>query len=206
MTQQKYFVIGLPRTGTTSVCVAALNLGFQTAHTVYTKKGLESAEFIADTPIYCDFKELDTQFPGAKFILLTREKSKWLPSIKQLLQRMYVNISRQDGGFHPGLKRSIQTVFEPFTLDNIADDAFLAHCYERHLSNVTRYFSERPADLLTLDVSQPHAYSEFCRFVKKTTLQSGFEVINKGGKVTAWNSIHHPLKVPSTRNGKVDLH
>lgn len=202
---QKYFVIGLPRTATTSVCVAALSLGFKTAHTIYTQKGLAEAELLADTPIYCDYQKLDQQFEGAKFIYLTRDLTLWLPSIKQLLKRMIVNINRDDGGFHPSLKRSIKTVFAPFNEQNIEDDAFLKDAYERHFEAAKAYFNGREQDLLILDVTDENAFERFSTFLG--CKQSGrFDVINQGGKVTAWNGIKSPLKIPSTRNGKVDLH
>ncbi|WP_320819085.1 sulfotransferase, partial [Thalassolituus sp.] len=40
----KIFIIGLPRTGTTSISVALLELGFLVAHTAFTKKAFEVAE------------------------------------------------------------------------------------------------------------------------------------------------------------------
>ena len=49
---QKIFIIGLPRTGTTSVCVAMLELGFYVAHTAYTDRSFTEAQVIADTPIF----------------------------------------------------------------------------------------------------------------------------------------------------------
>ena len=81
MTKQKIFIIGLPRTATTSVCVAMLELGFKTAHTAYTNQAMNDAQVIADTPVFCDYQLLDKTYPNAKFIYLTREFSSWLPSI-----------------------------------------------------------------------------------------------------------------------------
>jgi len=59
--KDKIWIIGLPRTATTSVCVAMLDLGYKTAHTSYTKTCFKHAQVIADTPIFCDYQQLDKQ-------------------------------------------------------------------------------------------------------------------------------------------------
>ncbi len=91
---------------------------------------------------------------NSQFIYLEREASLWIPSIKQLLQRMHHNITRDDGGFNPYLKRCYQQIFEPFTLENINDDSFLNDCYLKHKSSVLQYFMARKSDLLVLDISK----------------------------------------------------
>jgi len=205
--KQKIFIIGLPRTSTTSVCLATLNLGFKTAHTAYTHQSLEQAQVIADTPIFCDYQTFDTSYPNAKFIYLTREPMLWLPSIKQLLQRMYKNLQRTDGGFNPVLKRCYNSVFSPLTEENINQDEFLLQCYQRHFQSVKDYFSGREQDLLIIDVSQPNSYCALVEFLELKTNKSdtlGFEHINIGGKVTAWKKIKHPLKIEATLRGRVD--
>jgi len=116
MTENKIFIIGLPRTATTSVCLAMLGLGFKTAHNAYTEHAFNEAQVIADTPVFCDYQRLDKHFPTSKFIYLTRETQNWLPSIKQLLQRMIVNLQRTDGGFNPHLKRCYNEMFHCFSL------------------------------------------------------------------------------------------
>ncbi len=207
MFQQKIFIIGLPRTSTTSVCLAALNLGFKTAHTAYTHQTMQQAQVIADTPVFCDYQTLDTNYPNAKFIYLTREPELWLPSIKQLLQRMYKNLQRTDGGFNPMLKRCYNTVFSPLTEENIKQDEFLLNCYQRHFQAAKDYFNGREQDLLIIDVSQPNSYCALVEFLGLKSTKNdvgGFEHINIGGKVTAWKKIKHPLKIEATLRGRVD--
>jgi hypothetical protein len=206
MTRNKIFIIGLPRTGTTSICEAMLERGFKVAHTAYTQKTFDNAQVIADTPIFCDFKQLDSFYPNSKFIYLTRASEKWLPSIKQLLQRMYVNISREDGGFNTIIKRCYQSTFSPFTLSNIESDIFLAKCYQRHLHSVQHFFAQRPSDLLTIDISDPASYQKMCTFL---SLDKGgvdnFKKLNCGGKVTAWKDLKYAKKIESTKNGRISI-
>jgi len=203
----KIFIIGLPRTATTSVCLASLGLGFKTAHNAYTQHAFTQAQVLADTPIFCDYQTLDKQFPNSKFIYLTREASLWLPSIKQLLQRMIVNLQRGDGGFNPHLKRCYSEVFSPLTVDNIEQDDFLFRCYQRHQQGIATYFKERKQDLLTIDVSDDQSYARMLEFLGHDTSlsnNSGFNVINIGGKVKAWQAINNKLKIESTNKGKID--
>ncbi len=207
MSEQKIFIIGLPRTSTTSVCLATLDLGFKTAHTAYTQQTMQQAQVIADTPIFCDYQQLDVQYPKAKYIYLTRKPELWLPSIKQLLQRMYKNLQRTDGGFNPVLKRCYNTIFAPLTIDNINKDDFLLNCYQRHFQAAKDYFRGREQDLLIIDVSQPNSYCALVEFLvikPDKAVQQGFEHINIGGKVTAWKKIKHPLKIEATLRGRVD--
>ena len=203
----KIFIIGLPRTATTSVCVAMLKLGLPTAHTAYVHSAFEHAKVIADTPIFCDYQTLDSHYPGSKFIYLERDLTTWLPSIKQLLMRMSANLLSEKGGFNPIIKRCFKTTFSPFTVENIQNDAFLTTCYQRHLQQAKRYFNTRSADFLMLNVAQPDSFTklvEFLGLAPEEVTASGFEKINIAGKVTAWNEIKHPLKIASTRGGKID--
>ena len=195
MKNAKIYVIGLPRTGTTSFCAAMLDLGFKVAHTAYTPACMKTAQVIADTPVFCDYQSLDALHAGAKFIYLQRALPLWIPSIRQLLQRMHKNITRTDGGFNPILKRCFQGVFSPFTLDNFASDDFLASCYHRHQQSIDAYFKDRSDDLLSLDISQPNSYERLLSFLQIDAPVKNFEPMNIGGKITAWNKIKHPLKV-----------
>ncbi len=207
MAINKIFIIGLPRTATTSVCVAALGLGYKTAHNAYTQHAFTQAQVLADTPMFCDYQMLDKHFPNSKFIYLTRDASLWLPSIKQLLQRMIVNLQRDDGGFNPHLKRCYSEVFSPLTADNIEQDEFLLGCYQRHQQGVFDYFRQREQDLLTLDVSNEHSYQVFLTFLNAEQLDENkrdFKKINIGGKVKAWQAINNKLKIESTNKGKID--
>ncbi|WP_448548239.1 sulfotransferase [Thalassotalea fusca] len=204
----KIFVIGLPRTGTTSLCATMLELGFTTAHTAYTKQTIADAQVIADTPIFCDFEKLAFDYPDAQFIYLTRSLEPWLPSIKQLLNRMFINVTREDGGFNPHIKRCYQTIFSPFTLENINDDNFLGHCYLAHQQSIQHFFTQQHPQytnrLLTIDISNADDMKRLANFLCLPMPDREFFHLNKGGKVTAWKDIKHPLKVESTHNGRID--
>ncbi|MFY8275360.1 sulfotransferase family protein [Pseudoalteromonas sp. SSDWG2] len=201
---EKIFVIGLPRTGTTSVCVAALEGGYKTAHTAYTQACFEQAQFIADTPCFSHYHYLAKRYPKSKFVLLRRDEQAWLGSITRLLARMHKNLLCEQGGFSPLLKQSYQRVFAPLNEHSIADEAHLLMCYQRHYDEVMALFSDQPQRLLAIDVSCAEDYHRFCEFLGIENSGQGFAHLNKGNKVMAWKDVQHPLKVQSTRNGKVD--
>ena len=203
-THTKIFVIGLPRTGTTSLCASFLSLGYKVAHTAYTDHAFETAQVIADTPIFFAYPKLDLLYPNAKYIYLEREAHSWLPSIKALLNRMYKNVVSDSGGFNPMIKEAYTEVFSPFTYENINDDNFLAACYSKHEEKLRKYFKQRSHDLLTLNLSSATAWPTLCEFLGGESQGKGFPHLNVNGKVTAWNDIKHPLKIPSTHNGRID--
>lgn len=205
--QEKIFVVGLPRTGTTSLCAAMLALGYKTAHTAYIEKAMQQAQVIADTPIFNDYTVLAKNYPQAKFIYLNRQMVHWLPSIRQLLERMMVNLHRTDGGFNPIIKRCYKAVFNPLTLENIAQDDFLKSCYLAHKKHVLKCFSAQPQRLLEIELAEPSSFMrliEFLNLPAHSVSINGFDKMNTAGKVTAWNQIKHPLKIASTQNGRVD--
>jgi len=203
LSSKKIFIIGLPRTGTTSICSKFLSLGFSVAHTAYTQKTFVQAQVIADTPVFSDFAKLDQFYPNSQFIYLERELSLWVPSIRQLLQRMHTNIVRCDGGFNPYIKRCYQQVFSPFTLANIDDDDFLIACYQKHQQSVKQYFNQQQEQLLTIDISEGDSLNALLSYLGEPAQQGNFEKMNCGGKVTAWKDIKNPLKVESTHNGRI---
>lgn len=205
--QEKIFVVGLPRTGTTSLCAAMLALGYKTAHTAYIEKAMQQAQVIADTPIFNDYAVLAKNYPQAKFIYLNRQMVHWLPSIRQLLERMMVNLHRTDGGFNPIIKRCYKAVFNPLTPENIAQDDFLKSCYLAHKKHVFQCFSAQPQRLLEIELAEPSSFTrliEFLNLPAHSVSINGFDKMNIAGKVTAWNQIKHPLKIASTQNGRVD--
>ena len=201
---KKIFIIGLPRTGTTSVCHTLLECGVATAHTAYTNFCFNNATAIADTPIFNDYKTLDLHYPNSKFIYLERELAAWLPSIKQLLTRMHTNLTRADGGFNIHIKRCYLNTFSELSLNKINDDSYLESCYEEHFKGAKAHFNNRGHDFLSIDIAKPESYKKLCDFLQLKSDKTDFEKMNMGGKVTAWNDIKHPLKIESTAKGRID--
>jgi len=200
-TNNKIFVIGLPRTGTTSISVALLNLGFTVAHTAFTKETFSLADAISDAPCFSDFEQLDHLFPGAKFIYLQRDLATWLPSIRRLLIKMQQNLQPKVGTFSPVLKRAMEEIFH-LDSDDLLSDEHLTACYLTHLSHVKNYFKYRK-DLLMIDISNSTSYQEMVRFLAlQDDGNQTFPHLNTGEQVAGWKAYKHINKISSHSAGK----
>lgn len=223
----KLFIVGLPRTGTTSLCGALLELGYGVAHTAYTDLAFERADVVADTPVFSEYKQLDRVFPNSKFIHLSRPLEKWLPSIQSLLARLNQKHEDNVHAFHPVLNRCYEAVFGRFIAGEVLSDEFLSRCFLNHQKSVEAYFCSRPNDFLSIDISDSGSYNQLLGFLssaesRKPVLQlssqlsslqksqltsqgnplqkpnqNGFPHLNSDGQISAWDKIKHPLKVNS---------
>ncbi len=197
---QKAFIIGLPRTGTTSVCTALLECGFKVAHTAYTQQTFALADVVADTPCYCDYPQLDRLFPGSRFVYLDRDLTTWLPSMRMLLSKITPYLT-PESHFNPIIKRCYSQTFQLKDTADPLDESHLTHCYQQHQHAVKTYFSGRD-DLISIDVSQPNGLTELLRFLgQHGAADLSFPRVNTGRMVTAWKDIKHPNKISSNEFG-----
>jgi hypothetical protein len=198
----KLFIIGLPRTGTTSVSVALLNYHFKVAHTAFTKRAFELAEVISDAPCFSDYQQLDVLFPGSKFVYLNRPLEGWLPSITRLLIKMQAHLDPESGYFNPVLKRSFNLTFKLSNTAQRINDHHLTECYLSHHQEVFKYFDKRD-DLLTIDLSQSGSFKTLLAFLDISAEQCGeFPTLNTGKQVDSWKQFKHPNKVNANSAGK----
>jgi hypothetical protein len=101
------------------------------------------------TPIYAfeNFRELDKQYPGSKFILNTRNVEDWINSRIRFLERGYFYCKHGDR-FHSS--------------QEALNECWREH-WDEHTSNVREYFSNRPEDLLEFDLDKdgPEKIADF---------------------------------------------
>ncbi len=212
----KLFVVGLPRTGTTSLCAALLDLGYGVAHTAYTDQAFERADVIADTPVFSEYKHLDLYFPNSKFIHLSRPMDEWLPSIQRLRAKIIQKHERNANAFHPLLVNAYEAVFGRFISGEMLSEEDLIGCFLNHQDSVETVFRERPNDFLSIDITDSSSYDQLINFLStpesiKTGSQQinqrepqkrAFPHLNSDGEISAWDKIKHPLKVSSNLVGK----
>ncbi|WP_298775312.1 sulfotransferase [uncultured Shewanella sp.] len=182
----KIFIIGLPRTGTTSISVALLDYGLKVAHTAYTKQTFQLADVISDAPCFSDYQQLDKLFPSSKFIYLDRTLDEWLPSIQRLLLKMKAGLDVKAGVFNPVLKRSFNEVFSLSIASDPLSIEHLRSCYLVHKKAVMTYFADRD-DLLTINVSHQGSLGELLKFigvpVNTATLETTGDILLDSNKV-----------------------
>jgi len=158
----KVFGIGFHKTGTSSLGEALEILGYRVAGPfgVHDPKIGETAlrralqlvpeyEAFQDNPWPILFRELDTRFPGSRFILTIRETEAWLRSI-----------TRHFGGRETPMREWIYGVANP----RGAEDRYVA-TFERHNADVRAHFADRPDDLLVLDLPGGAGWEELCAFL-----------------------------------------
>jgi len=196
----KVFIIGLPRTGTTSISVALLEQGFKVAHTAFTKQAFELSDVISDAPCFSDYQQLDRLFPGSKFVYLKRELLKWLPSIQRLLSKMGPHLLPKTGHFNPVLKRSFEQTFE-LSNTQLLSATHLSSCYLKHQQQVESYFQGRD-DLLVIDISHAESLNTLLNFLdRECESEKHFPHLNKGTQVANWKEYKHPNKINSLSAG-----
>jgi hypothetical protein len=86
--KQNVYIIGLSRTGTTSLTEALKDVGYNIIH-YPSKKQLFDPKYdgMSDIPAANYYRELDAKFPNSKFIYTMRNKDSWLESVERHITR-----------------------------------------------------------------------------------------------------------------------
>jgi hypothetical protein len=196
----KLFIIGLPRTGTTSISVALLE-HFRVSHTGYTKRAFELADVISDCPCFSDYQQLDELFPNSKFVYLQRHLEQWLPSIQMLLNKMLPSLNSLNY-VNPILKRSFSQTFDLNNVERPLEKSHLTMCYQRHEQGVIDYFQGRDC-LLNMNIIQPESLSQLLDFLNIAySSEEYFPHLNIGKLVDNWNDIKHKHKINPNTAGR----
>jgi hypothetical protein len=162
--EQKVFGVGMQRTGTTSMTRALQVLGYNSAHFPAELWNNESAPVLHrrdaffDNPIPLLYQHLDRQCPGSKFILTIRDEDSWLDSCKFLFTE-----KREEYGFDESAR--IQEMHHALYGQNHFSEEVFREVYRSHNREVKEYFSDRPDDLLILDIAQDDKWKPICSFL-----------------------------------------
>jgi hypothetical protein len=168
MLRQKVFCVGFQKTGTTSLGMALSYLGYQVCgyypfrdlarpgqfdENLFKRRLFEMAEThdaFKDTPWPVFYKELDERYPNSKFILIVRDTEKWIRSATQDFQ-----------DYENAIHNYIYGVPYP-----VGNEEIFINRYERHNREVQDYFSDRPDDLITLNLDKGEVnWNNICGFL-----------------------------------------
>ena len=171
----KVFVIGLQKTGTTSVQYALSLLGYRVGGTLrpgeltipegLLNKVIELShryDAAADHPWSLFFRELDAEHPGSRFILTTRDPDHW-----------YSSVCKHFGDTENRMRTWIYGPGAPTENRERYIDRLL-----RHEREVREYFADRPGDLIEIEVARGHGWAEICPFIGKATPKRPFPRLN----------------------------
>jgi hypothetical protein len=166
----KVFGIGFQKTGTSTLHAALTQLGYvsQKGFFINHPKGIqippplttakilphalalaERYDAFSDNPWPLLYRELDSAFPGSKFILTTRDPRRWIASLV-----------RHFGNRAEDMTQWTYGVSCPF-----GNQLLCLETYETHNAAVRAYFAPRPRDLLEIDIEKCPDWQPLCDFL-----------------------------------------
>jgi hypothetical protein len=182
----KVLGIGLGRTGTMSLTHALEQLGFSTIHCpgfFLDAEGriridwgdFDSHDAVTDEGAALVYQEADRRYPGAKFILTVRDTESWLRSRRRISDAMQKS---WDGN------PAVAVLHEALYGAPRFDPQIYAEAHRRHVADVREYFTDRPRDLLVLDVCAGQGWDKLCPFLGKPVPDSPFPRSNVFAEMT----------------------
>lgn len=204
MSNSKVFCIGFNKTGTTSLEKLFIDSGYTTADQRKGEKLLyawqkrdfsplrdfcKESNFFQDVPFSLPytFQALDYFFPNSKFILTIRNDSdQWFDSLQRYHRKLFnlpnrpssVDIAAVSYVRKGWLYNYLKGVFHPH--DNFFYDRDLyKNEYERHNQSVIEHFSNRPEQLLILNVADKGAKEALDLFLGQPLHGDSIEWLNK---------------------------
>jgi len=204
MGKQKYFCIGLNKTGTTSIKKAWEELGIIVGNESQAKnlfdswvirdfrpiiKYCKTAQAFQDSPFSFPYTyiALDYAFPNSKFVLTVRDDAEeWYNSLTRFHAKLWghgsipnkndlMNAINSTKG-RPWIVN--QTLFNTPESEPYKKDVLISF-YNRHIFEVKEYFKSRKKDLLVINLKEKDSYFKFCKFFDKAPFGEEFPWENK---------------------------
>jgi hypothetical protein len=166
----KVFGIGLSRTGTKSLHRALKILGYKSGHFStqliryeYSKivmdfDSVKYYESLTDITASKFYRELDEEFPDSKFILTVRDLDAWLKSCERHFPKL------AEGELPYNSEKIMQLRMDIYDCISFDKEKF-TKAYESHLDQVKNHFSNRPSDLLILNICGNNNWKNLCDFL-----------------------------------------
>jgi hypothetical protein len=202
--RRKVFCVGYNKTGTTSIAKALSDLGLivgvqrlgelllhDWARRDFRRLFLycRTAQAFQDVPFSLPFtfQALDQRFPGSKFILTMRDSpEQWYDSLTHFLAAKFGNghLPTSDdlksaGYIKKGYMYEANRLLRVTPEDDLFNKELLIADYNAHNNAILQYFRHRPEDVLVLNVAEPGAYDQLCRFLGKPCTGKEFPWENK---------------------------
>lgn len=198
----KIFVIGLNKTGTTTIYTALKELGFKLGEqkiAEYLTRDLlykndykrlfnycNSAQAFQDIPFSLPnfYKKLDLKFPNSKFILSIRDSpEQWLESMnnfysfvtKSTTKKPTSKSLKECGYIYKGF---LYDVFNHFYPSETMFSNQYKEVYSNHISDVKSYFQYKQNQLLILNVADEDSYFKLCDFLEMLPIKASFSCEN----------------------------
>ena len=194
----KIFCIGFQKTGTTSlgraleildykVCgpVGVTNPQIQYKALDWAIERIPHFDAFQDNPWPLLYKELDTMYPGSKFILTTRRPRSWLRSMKK---------------YFGNYEAAAETWIYGEGITPRKNPLKCMRRFKKHNEAVKEYFKDRPDDLLVIDFSKDKGWDALCEFLGRPVPSTAFPRSNKSGSIEAEAQRHFVGIFATARN------
>jgi hypothetical protein len=166
MKENKVFVIGFHKTGTSSLYMALRQLGYSVCDVRHIRdldlserswpvlQGLiNDYDAFREQPWPSFFRRIYEYRPLSKFVLTIRPTEAWLASA-----------TRYFGARTNAKRQAIYGAGSP-----IGHESAYAERYERHNREVIQFFADKPESLLVMDLAAGAGWRELCAFLAKNT-------------------------------------
>ena len=194
MTERKIFCIGFQKTGTKSLKAALQILGYRVTgpNGIDNPRIAEEALSLAlslvpkfdafqDNPWPILFRELQSRFGEARFILTVRPGDAWLQSVVRHFGRLRTPMREWIYGKGHGCPAG-------------HEEHYLAR-YEEHNHRVLMHFQKSSSAFLVLRITEGQGWETLCPFLQKPIPQVPFPHANAGKRIgsdrSATNDVNH---------------
>jgi hypothetical protein len=161
--------IGLGRTGTRSLAFALEALGYKTKHCpgfhldennnlIINQNDVSENQAATDETTIPIYKEIDAQYPGSKFILTIRDMDSWYRSIEN-----NGNALQHIRDKNPAVAVLHKTLYG----SAVRNIRLYTEAHQNHIASVKEYFSNRPNDLLIMNICSGEGWETLCPFLGK---------------------------------------
>lgn len=178
----RVFCIGWHKTGTTTMGVALLQLGYSVLGCRLDmglpllqgdkELALEEAgkfDALQDVPWAALYRELDQRYPGSRFILTYREDKAWLNSAVKHFKGLDVDLH--------------EWLYGNGVL--LGNEQLYLERYQQHNKEVRAYFAGRD-DFLEMDLAAGDGWDKLCTFLGEPVPKKAFPHTNKGQHNYTW--------------------
>lgn len=175
---RKVFGIGFHKTGTTSLALALTELGYRVTgpdrvsdpdigekHVELTRALSRDFDGFQDNPWPLVYREMDTMWPDALFVLTVRDPEAWIRSQTKHFAETSTPMREHIYGKGRGAP--------------IGNEAHYVAVMEAHNAAVRDYFRDRPGKLIEMDFSKGDGWDRLCPFLGVPTPTRPFPHANK---------------------------
>ncbi|MEZ6067178.1 MAG: sulfotransferase [Planctomycetaceae bacterium] len=138
---------------------------------------LETADALTDIQATAYFKELDTAYPNARFVMTVRDETSWLQSMSRHMNECE---RRRD----PYINKMHQRVYRTERFD----EAKLKEARAAHEAEVAEHFADRPGKLLVLPIlsqAGDESWRQLCEFLGTARPDVPFPHLNQSAETQA---------------------